>query len=502
VVNVARIFGEQLFPERQLLLKSSGGVRHIALPGWFQAAVLIACLISVGGIGYLAIGFARLHEAVDLRIDEARSVASASSSIGASDAGTIDELRSELAQMRRDLAGATQNYAEVTSRYQEAHDKLGSLAADNEKLRNDLNLVTARAKTSQDARDKLAPVVAENDRLRSDLSSANARVKSLQEAREDAERRAKAAEQTLNSKAGNVSQLAKTLDDNKSELRQSEAERTTLQNRVQQLQMELQAANNRAAQLANQIERGIPAPQVATDPSRVPAAPASSAPPANESAPADVLVPVPERKPTANKPHAQAGSELERLLASTGLDIDRLLGSLGNAPGQGGPYIALPSAAAPELDQKRQEELKKLAKVLPLAAPLTQYQSESGFGTRIDPINHRAAFHPGLDLAAAYKSAVYSTAPGTVVFTGTRDSYGRMVEIDHGHGIVTRYAHLHRILVARGQQVGAHTEIGELGSTGRSTGPHVHYEVLVDGTPLDPAKFMEAGKNVVQISGK
>jgi murein DD-endopeptidase MepM/ murein hydrolase activator NlpD len=77
-----------------------------------------------------------------------------------------------------------------------------------------------------------------------------------------------------------------------------------------------------------------------------------------------------------------------------------------------------------------------------------------------------------------------------------------MVEIDHGHGIVTRYAHLHRILVARGQKVAAHTVIGELGSTGRSTGPHVHYEVDVDGTPLDPAKFMEAGKNVVQISGK
>ncbi|HEU5479507.1 MAG TPA: M23 family metallopeptidase, partial [Candidatus Tumulicola sp.] len=140
--------------------------------------------------------------------------------------------------------------------------------------------------------------------------------------------------------------------------------------------------------------------------------------------------------------------------------------------------------------------------VLPLRSPLDQYQLRSDFGPRIDPINHRASFHPGLDLAAPYKSAVYSTGPGTVVFTGTREGYGRMVEIDHGHGIVTRYAHLHRILVARGQKVAAHTKVGELGSTGRSTGPHVHYEVDVDGTPLDPAKFMEAGKNVVQISGK
>jgi murein DD-endopeptidase MepM/ murein hydrolase activator NlpD len=89
-----------------------------------------------------------------------------------------------------------------------------------------------------------------------------------------------------------------------------------------------------------------------------------------------------------------------------------------------------------------------------------------------------------------------------VIFTGVKDSYGKLVEIDHGHGIVTRYAHLHRILVARGQKIGAHHEIGELGSTGRSTGPHLHYEVLVDGTALDPEKFLQAGKNVVQTSGQ
>jgi murein DD-endopeptidase MepM/ murein hydrolase activator NlpD len=112
-------------------------------------------------------------------------------------------------------------------------------------------------------------------------------------------------------------------------------------------------------------------------------------------------------------------------------------------------------------------------------------------------------FHPGVDLAAPYKTPVYSTAPGKVVFTGVMNGYGRVVEIDHGHGIETLYAHLHRILVARGQYVGAHHEIGQLGSTGRSTGPHVHYEIRVDGTPVDPEKFIQAGKNgLVQINDK
>ncbi len=380
-----------------------------------------------------------------------------------------------MAQMRHDLAMVNQNYADVSARYQQTRDKLTALTADNEKLRGEVGAAAQRAKA-------------------------------LQQAQDEALRRAKAAEQALNSKAGNLSQLAKNLDDNKSELRQSEAERTTLQNRVQQLQMELQAANSRATEQSSQTDaKDRPQKQIATDPARAGSIQGSNAPSAVENAaPPSAVAPVPERKPDPNTPHAQAGSsELERLLASTGLDIDRLLSSLGTRPeGQGGPYIALNGPHAAELEQNRQEELKRLAKILPLRSPLDQYQLRSGFGPRIDPINHHASFHPGLDLAAPYKSAVYSTGPGTVIFTGTRDSYGRMVEVDHGHGIVTRYAHLHRILVARGQKIAAHTEIGELGSTGRSTGPHVHYEVDVDGTPLDPAKFMEAGKNVVQISGK
>ena len=474
VVRVSRIFGEQLFPERQLLLKSSGGVHHIALPGWLQAMVLVACIVSVGGIAYLAMGFARLHEVVDQRIDEARSVSSATA---LNESAGMDSLRAELAQMRRDLATVNQNYADVTARYQQSHDKLTSLATENDKLRNDLNTATLRAKD-------------------------------LQEARDEAERRAKLAEQAASSKSGNVSQLTKNLDDNRSELRQSEAERTMLQNRVQQLQMELQAANSRAAPLPGQAVQGpVPSerqPQIATDPARVQAAPVgSTAAPIESAEPPDIVAPIPERKPDAG-PHARAGSsELEKLLVSTGIDIDHMLNGLNSLgatqSGLGGPYIALGSDSTAAF---REDALRKLAKILPLAAPLGQYQFESGFGIRIDPINHRTAFHPGLDLAAPYRSAVYSTAPGTVVFTGTRGEYGRMVEIDHGHGIVTRYAHLHRILVARGQRIGAHVEIGELGSTGRSTGPHVHYEVLVDGTPLDPAKFMEVGKNVVQINAK
>jgi murein DD-endopeptidase MepM/ murein hydrolase activator NlpD len=91
---------------------------------------------------------------------------------------------------------------------------------------------------------------------------------------------------------------------------------------------------------------------------------------------------------------------------------------------------------------------------------------------------------------------VWSTAPGTVTFVGRRGPYGRLVEIDHGYGLVTRYGHLRKILVKKGESVGFRHKIGIMGSTGRSTGRHVHYEVLFEGKPQDPAKFMKAGKYV------
>jgi murein DD-endopeptidase MepM/ murein hydrolase activator NlpD len=131
---------------------------------------------------------------------------------------------------------------------------------------------------------------------------------------------------------------------------------------------------------------------------------------------------------------------------------------------------------------------------------LSQYQLESRFGARVDPFNHHQSIHTGLDFAAPYKTPVYNTAPGTVIFAGAKGEYGKVVDIDHGSGIVTRYAHLHRITVALGQHLTSRSQIGLLGSTGRSTGPHVHYEVLVNGVAQDPEKFLEAGKNALQIS--
>lgn len=138
---------------------------------------------------------------------------------------------------------------------------------------------------------------------------------------------------------------------------------------------------------------------------------------------------------------------------------------------------------------------------LPLARPTTDTTRASGFGVRIDPFTGRPAFHPGLDFAGPMMTPVYSTAPGVVSFTGVRTGYGNTVEIDHGHGLKTRFAHLAAISVTVGQRVGVHQRIGGIGSTGRSTGPHLHYEVWVDGRPQNPERFVRAGDYVQQTAG-
>ncbi|HJY47929.1 MAG TPA: peptidoglycan DD-metalloendopeptidase family protein [Stellaceae bacterium] len=188
----------------------------------------------------------------------------------------------------------------------------------------------------------------------------------------------------------------------------------------------------------------------------------------------------------------QAVAEVRRLLASTGLNVDRLFPQLAqDRGGLGGPFVVPPKADPPDaMTPDKMEELRSLMKSLPLSVPLDHYQLESRFGPRHDPFNHRSSYHTGIDLSAPYMSPVHATAAGIVTYAGYRSDYGKVVEIDHGNGIATLYAHLHRYIVSVGQRVAEHEQVAFLGSSGRSSGPHVHYEVRVNDEPQDPEKFI------------
>jgi murein DD-endopeptidase MepM/ murein hydrolase activator NlpD len=137
--------------------------------------------------------------------------------------------------------------------------------------------------------------------------------------------------------------------------------------------------------------------------------------------------------------------------------------------------------------------LSVAARKLPLARPTSTARS-SGFGVRLDPFTGRPAFHSGLDFGGGMMTPIHATAPGVVSFTGRRAGYGNTIEIDHGDGFKTRYAHLRTIAVNPGQRVAVGQRIGGMGSTGRSTGPHLHYEVWLNGRAQNPARFVRAGE--------
>ena len=131
---------------------------------------------------------------------------------------------------------------------------------------------------------------------------------------------------------------------------------------------------------------------------------------------------------------------------------------------------------------------------VPIRKPVTgELDTTSGFGVRIDPFLGRPAMHTGLDFRGTVGEPVRATASGTVTAAGWSGGYGRMVEIDHGNGLSTRYGHLSEIGVSVGQTIKIGQVVGRLGSTGRSTGPHLHYETRIDGEAVDPEKFLRAG---------
>ena len=205
--------------------------------------------------------------------------------------------------------------------------------------------------------------------------------------------------------------------------------------------------------------------------------------------------------------------KIRQILAATGVGADRILppAKISNTLiAQGGPFIDASNVAdtssiffqhanraAFAVDELA--ELEAIISRVPLSSPLiVSRRMTSRFGVRRDPINGRNANHHGIDFAARWAAPIVSTATGKVKFAGTRSGFGRTVEIDHGNGFVTRYAHLNRYLVKKGQKVKLHQKIGELGNSGRSTGPHIHYEILYKGRPLNPQRFIEAGRYVFE----
>lgn len=208
----------------------------------------------------------------------------------------------------------------------------------------------------------------------------------------------------------------------------------------------------------------------------------------------------------------------ERLSSAAGVKVDglRSLPSATLGGGKGGPFIAalggpslqelnlligqLDEAAEQHGDlftlvESRLLEVRLKALMVPSIKPVDGPVG-SGFGFRADPISGRAALHSGLDFPADIGTPIVAAAGGLVTVNEWHPGYGQVLEIDHGNGLVTRYAHCSRVLVEVGSLVKQGQLVAEVGNTGRSTGPHLHFEVLLEGVPQDPANFLEAGSRL------
>lgn len=185
----------------------------------------------------------------------------------------------------------------------------------------------------------------------------------------------------------------------------------------------------------------------------------------------------------------------EREIRRLGLEPKRLV-----AGGMGGPFEPVTTASNEDpnfkalfMSWKKLESLEQGTIAIPSIEPVHGTNFTSGYGVRSDPFKGRAAMHAGIDLAGPIGTPIYATADGTVDRAEWNNGgYGNLVEIDHGHGIQTRYGHLTRYIVAAGQQVKRGQLIAYMGSTGRSTGSHLHYEVRLDGRPVNPIPFLQS----------
>ncbi len=200
--------------------------------------------------------------------------------------------------------------------------------------------------------------------------------------------------------------------------------------------------------------------------------------------------------------HRRAEALREAILGA-GLSVERIARGA-PAADVGGPFVPLDpmllqssfgqAVEAMRGDVVAIDALTEAMPKVPLAKPLTgPLEVTSPFGARLDPFLGRPAMHTGVDLRDGYGTDVRATASGRVVSAGPAGGYGTMIEIDHGHGLSTRYAHLMAVGVAPGQVVGQGAVIGEVGASGRATGPHLHYETRVDGEAVDPERFLLAG---------
>lgn len=458
-------------PRREFILRSAGRVRYVGIGRFGQIGIMLLAVLAVGWVGFTSASF----------MSNALAVAERNIRIATSDRiirnmqEEIDDLKADLADGARAAKDKETAGKAIAQRNASLRKRIDRLEAERERL-----IAAREARDREVARlnGELKSSVSGRKNLDRQLSEAEMRFGKSQAERESLAAQTEAANDEiarLTSEIGRLHQeqasLAGELDAARAELKATDAQRA-------QALAERDKMNEQVARLSDRLNLFAATQTESID--RL-----------GESADRGI-------------------GALERTLELAGLDIplmlERVIGDQSDIrDGVGGPLLAVDNEPGAETGEKlaeveqrllRLQGLQNLMTHLPFALPLNEFRITSSFGRRRDPFTGQLAMHPGVDFASRNRNPVHVTAPGTVAFVGWKGGYGKVVEVDHGFGIRTRYAHLSRIYVKRGQKLEFREKVGLVGSTGRSTAPHLHYEVMVDGQALDPANFMRAGQYV------
>lgn len=458
-------------PRREFIFRSAGHVRYLRVGRFGQVSVLFLMALFIGWVGFTSSRY----------VSSVMAVAERNVRVATSDR-VIRNMQGEIDDLNQKLAKRAQSLDKHVTTNEEN-------AKQNASLRNQIASLEAE-------RDRLSEI---RDARNRDVARLNEELAETRNGKQDVNRQLSDAEKRVNANSAESKKLADKIADASAEIArlngkisELNGDRSGLVDELKLARKELKETadararetakysklNERVAALSEQLELYA----------------------ASQSGSIDRL----------GERADQGITALERTLVVAGIDIPlmlkRVLGEDSQIlEGVGGPLVALDDEAGAEAGEKlvaveqsllRLQGLQGLMKHIPLAAPLDEIRLSSGFGRRRDPFKNTLAMHPGLDFASRNRNAIHVTAPGRVAFVGWNGGYGKTVEVDHGLGIRTRYAHMSRIFVKRGQKLEFREKVGLVGSTGRSTSNHLHYEIMVDGQQLDPANFLRAGQYV------
>lgn len=442
------------FPERRIYIRSDARTRYWTISPISQCGLALVLTAAIGWSGFTS--YVYIGKAMDGRTAESRLAAS-QDAFEIQLAAMRDQQRLLEEELNRSNArgdAVTRELSEKQRLLVDTATRLQTAEAEVEGLRAEFESLTSRR------RDKLAEIDALNEEL------VRLRLALAESAQRDA-----VMEETLATFSGSISNVIAARD---SATRRAE----TLDSRVAELESEIGGWQSRQESLLAQLENATNSSLESLDSIFI-----------------DAEIDIEDILDRTERDYTGRGGTYEPV-------------SEGDGDGRRSDILpaAVPAATDAEGEVRVASLMNDLERVslmrvaidrLPFGLPTEGARITSAFGVRSDPYRRSKAMHQGLDMAAPKGTPVVSTAEGVVIFAGRQRGYGNVVKIRHAFGFETLYAHNSKIRVQVGQRVRRGTQVAEMGSTGRSTGSHVHYEVRIDGQPVNPSKFTRAARDVL-----